>query len=417
MTDASANLIAPSELRVAIVHYWFVGYTGGEQVVNALAEMFPQADLFALVAKPECLPPSLRSHKLYTSFLQNIPGSRRWHRHFLPLHPFALEQLDLSGYDLVISSESGPAKGVVTPSSTCHICYCHSPMRYIWDMYHPYRKEMVGPVRAIFSLTAHYMRLWDLATASRVDHFVANSEYVASRIRKHYRRDASVIYPPVSVAAGYLSDRIEDYYLVVSRLIDYKRVDLAIEACKRLGRRLRVVGDGDQYKRLRKLAGPATEFVGYLSNRDLHQAYAGCRALLFPGEEDFGMIPVEAQSFGRPVIAYGRGGALETVIDVTRDESLGPEASSGIFFGEQRPESLLDAILLFESMESRFNPSLIRSNAQRFDVSQFKTRMGEFIGQCWLQHPISSVVSRNPVACVSRFNPGPGDNAKRSTVA
>lgn len=394
MTDVPSNFLTLSDLRVAIVHYWFVGYTGGEQVVNALAEMFPQADLFALVAKRECLPPSLRSRKLRTSFLQKIPGSRRWHRHFLPLQPFALEQLDLSNYDLVISSESGPAKGIVTSSSTCHICYCHSPMRYIWDMYHPYRKGMGGLVGVIFSLTAHYVRLWDLATASRVDHFVANSEYVASRIRKHYRRDSSVIHPPVDVAAGYLSDRIDDYYLIVNRLIDYKRVDVAIEACKRLGRRLRVVGDGDQYKRLRQIAGPETEFVGHLSNRDLHEAYAHCRALIFPGEEDFGIIPVEAQSFGRPVIAYGRGGALETVIDLTHDEPLGPETSTGIFFAEQQPESLLEAMLTFESMESRFNPNLIRSSAQRFDVSQFKARMGEFIGQCLLQHQSSLNLAR-----------------------
>ena len=396
MTDVFSNVENLSRLRVAIVHYWFVGYTGGEQVVHALAEMFPQADLYALVAKPESLPPSLRSRKLHTSFLQRIPGSRRWHRHFLPLQPFALEQLDLSNYDLVISSESGPAKGVVTPSSACHICYCHSPMRYLWDMYHPYRKGMGRVVRAIFSLTAHYLRVWDLATASRVDHFVANSEYVANRIRKHYRRDSTVIHPPVNVAAGYLSDRIGDYYLVVNRLIDYKRVDLAIEACQQLGRPLRVVGEGAQYKRLRRMAGPSTEFVGHLSEKELHQAYAHCRALLFPGEEDFGMIPVEAQSFGRPVIAFGRGGVLETVIDVTADETLGPEASTGIFFAEQRPESLRDAILMFESMEGKFNPTLIRSSAQRFDVSQFKTRMGEFIGQCWLQHQTSAVASSHP---------------------
>jgi glycosyltransferase involved in cell wall biosynthesis len=375
-----------NNLRVAIVHYWFVGFTGGEKIVEALAELFPQADLFALVAKPECLPDTLRSRKLTTSFLQHIPGSRRWHRHFLPLQPFALEQLDLTGYDLVISLESGPAKGVITHTETCHICYCLSPMRYLWDMYPAYRSGLSPLARVIFSMTAHYLRMWDYASASRVDHFGAISQTVASRVRKHYHRDASVIYPPVKVSSGYLSQRRDDFYLVVSRLVDYKRVDLAIRACNQLKRPLRIIGEGDQYKNLRSIAGPSVEFLGHVDDETVNENYARCRALLFPGEEDFGIVPVEAQSFGRPVIAYGRGGALETVTGLTSDGSCSPQNCTGLFFAEQTPESLADAMRTFESLEARLDPRLIQSSVQRFDASRFHTEMQEFIDQCLADH-------------------------------
>ena len=234
---AAADLRSLQKLRVAIVHYWFVSHRGGERVVEAIAGMFPQADVFSLVADAEAIPQSLRGRSIKTSFLQNLPGSTRWHRHFLLLHPLALEQFDLSDYDLVLSSESGPAKGVLTRAGTCHVCYCHSPMRYLWDFYHRYRNgATVGRwSRPFFTLASHYLRMWDAASADRVDYFVANSRNVASRIRKHYRRDATVIYPPVNVDAGYVADKIEDFYLAVGHLVDYKRMDLAIAACNRLG--------------------------------------------------------------------------------------------------------------------------------------------------------------------------------------
>ena len=390
----SASTISTSP-RVAIVHYWFVGFTGGEKVVEALAEMFPQADLFALVAKPECLPDTLRSRKLSTSFLQRIPGSRRWHQYFFPLQPFALEQFDLSGYDLVISLESGPAKGVLTHSETCHICYCLSPMRYLWDMYPSYRNSLGRLVRIVFSLTAHYMRIWDLASASRVDYFGAISHAIASRVRKHYRRDASVIYPPVRISDGYFAENRGEYYLVVSRLVDYKRVDIAIQACNQLRRPLHIVGKGDQYKQLHRIAGPTVKFLGHLKEEDLHECYAQCRALLFPGEEDFGLVPVEAQAFGRPVIAYGRGGALETVIGYSAEDGGGPETSTGIFFSAQTPESLADTILRFESIEGRFSPGFIRSSVQRFDIPRFKAEMHDFIEECMADHRAAYGTSTN----------------------
>jgi glycosyltransferase involved in cell wall biosynthesis len=372
-------------IRVAIVHYWFVSYRGGERVVEALASMFPQADLFSPVANPEALPHSLRGHHLRTSFLQKLPGSHRWHRRFLPLYPLALEQFDLSGYDLVISSESGPAKGVITSAGTCHICYCHSPMRYLWDFYHNYRNgsTMGRCSRPVFTLASHYLRMWDAASAHRVDYFAANSQNVASRIRKHYRRNAAVIYPPVNIDAGYLAERTDDYYLSVGQLVDYKRMDLAIMACNRLGRRLRVVGEGEQYARLKKLAGPSITFCGSLSEEQLHEQYAHCRALLFPGEEDFGMVPVEALSFGRPVIAFDRGGTRETVRGIYPGSGCAPEASSGIFFRDQSVDSVISGIRAFEEAEHRFSPFFIKQQAERFGPTHFREGFSSFLAEKW----------------------------------
>ena len=372
-----ADAIKLTRLRVALCHYWFNGYGGGERVVEALAEVFPQAHFFSLLAGEGHALPAVRG-RLTTSFVDRIPGAARWHRHFLPLYPFALEQFDFSDFDLVISSESGPAKGVITSPQTCHICYCHSPMRYIWDMYHQSRKSMNPVTRAIFSATAHYMRLWDFSTAARVDYFVANSRFIAARIRKCYRRESTVIHPPVNVSHGYVAADTDDYYLVVSRFVPYKRVEVAIEACNRLRRRLRVVGDGPEYKALRDLAGPTVEFLGRLDESALHEIYARCRALLFPGEEDFGIVPVEAQSPGRPVIAYGRGGALETVIaDLSGSDD--PASCTGVFFPDPNVDSLCDAIQRFERLESRFRPEFIRNSVERFSLERFKAEFATFV--------------------------------------
>jgi glycosyltransferase involved in cell wall biosynthesis len=370
-----------ANLRVAIVHYWFVARRGGERVVEALGGMFPQADFYTLVLDRNTLSPALQNRSFTTSFLQNLPGSKHYYRKLLPLFPLALEQFRLDDYDLVISSESGPAKGVLTRSGTCHICYCHTPMRYLWDVYHRYRQASGRISRAVFSVAANYMRTWDLATASRVDYFIANSDNVASRIRKHYRREAKVINPPVDVASGYISDVLEDYYLVVSQLVDYKRIDLAIQACNRLQRPLRIIGDGEQYKQLRRLAGRTIQFLGSLPDEGVHENYARCRALLFPGEEDFGIVPVEAQSFGRPVIAYGRGGALETVRGEFAEESDDPASSTGIFFREQSVASLVSAIQAFEQVESRFSPGFVRAQVARFGIERFKAEMARFVAE------------------------------------
>jgi glycosyltransferase involved in cell wall biosynthesis len=382
-TVARLGIASLEKLRIAIVHYWFVNRRGGERVVETMAKMFPEADLFSLVVDFEKLHPTLRERAIQTSFLQKVPGGRRWHRHMLPFYPLALEQFDLSGYDLVLSSESGPAKGVLTNSRTCHVCYCHSPMRYLWDFYQNYKNgRSLGILsRPVFLLASHYLRMWDAASAQRVDHFVANSRTVAARIRKHYRREAAVIHPPVDTRAGCLASRIEDYYLFVGQLVDYKRADIAIEACNRLGRRLHVVGEGEQYRALRRLAGPSITFCGPLSDRELHEQYAHCRALIFPGEEDFGIVPVEAMSFGRPVLAYGRGGATETVKGFLPNESPAAATSSGLFFDEQASESLTEAMLAFEKIESHFSPFWIKQSVERFDESHFTASLGKYLAE------------------------------------
>jgi glycosyltransferase involved in cell wall biosynthesis len=376
-----------STLRVAIVHYWFVRLRGGERVLEALAGMFPQADIFTLVLDLKALPPSLRSRKFTTSFLQRIPGIRRHYKKFLPLFPLALEQFRLDEYDLVISSESGAAKGILTRPHTCHICYCHTPMRYVWDMYHQYRSSAPGGAlgRSFYSIAASYVRQWDYAASARVDYFVASSHNAASRIAKYYRRNAEVIHPPVSIRSFSIGTNSEDFYLVVSPLVVYKRVDLAISACNALNRRLVVIGQGDLTQALRKMAGPTITFLGYQPDEVVRDHYQRCRAFIFPCEDDIGLTPIEAQACGRPVIAFGRGGALETVVGGFPSSSFMPESSTGIFFAEQSAESLAEAIRFFEANENRFSPAFIRRHAERFDVPRFKAEMYAFINAKMLE--------------------------------
>jgi glycosyltransferase involved in cell wall biosynthesis len=259
----------------------------------------------------------------------------------------------------------------------------------------------MGPLtRPLFSLAAHYLRIWDYASAGRVDHFVANSQFVASRIQKVYGRQSCVIYPPVSDPSIEVPDRIGDYYLAVGRLVDYKRFDLAVEACTRTGRRLRIVGDGPQYRALRRLAGSTVQFLGPLGDSDLQEQFAACRALLFPGEEDFGIVPVEAQTFGRPVIAYGSGGALETVLGFSRAADFYPEAT-GVFFSDQSVESLLQGMQVFEICESRFSRSQIQGHSKKFGIDRFKSEFGEYVSERWAQfkaeRTVASISTREPI--------------------
>jgi glycosyltransferase involved in cell wall biosynthesis len=372
-----------SRLRVALVHYWFVSRRGGERVVEVLAEMFPQADFFTLLLDRTALPPTLQDRKFTASFLQKFPGVTRHYRKLMPLFPLALEHFRLDDYDLVISSESGPAKGVMTRPRTCHICYCHTPMRYVWDMYHDYRSAAPGGRlgSAFYTLAAHYVRMWDYAAAARVDHFAASSLNGAARIRKYYRREARVIYPPVEIGSFSVSHQLDDFYLIVSPLVSYKRVDLAIDACNALKRRLIVIGKGEQLSSLRKLAGPTVNLLGFQPDEVVREHYQRCRALLFPGEEDIGLTPIEAQASGRPVIAYARGGVLETVNGFFAGEAPDPKSSTGVFFRKQSADSLREAIEAFEAFESRFSPAVIRANVHRFDLPRFKAEMGAFIAE------------------------------------
>jgi glycosyltransferase involved in cell wall biosynthesis len=372
-----------SQLRVALVHYWYVRRRGGERVLEVLADMFPQADIFMLVYDPGSLADSIKAHKITGSFLQKLPQVKRYYGALLPFFPIALEQLRLDEYDLVISQESGPAKGVITRADACHICYCHTPMRYLWDMYHDYLDDApFGPLgRAFYSLVSHYLRQWDYASAARVNHFVASSQNGAKRIRKYYGRESDVIYPPVDVDSFSVSDAHDDFYLVVSPLVPYKRIDLAVEACNVLRRRLIVIGDGPEKSALMKVAGPTVAFLGFQTDKVVREHYRRCRAFLFPGEEDIGLTPIEAQASGRPVIAYGRGGAVETVGGFYPGEDADPEEATGLFFAEQSADSLMEAILAFEAVAWKFSPALIRAQAERFDVRHFKDQLGNFIAE------------------------------------
>ena len=354
-------------MKVALIHYWLVGMRGGEKVLEALCRLFPQADIYTHVYVPEKISPLIRQHKVRTTFINKLPRAARWYQKYLPLMPLALEQLDLRGYDLVISSESGPAKGVLTDALTPHICYCHSPMRYLWDFYPRYLAEC-GPVSGpAFRLFAHKLRLWDLASSFRVDHFVANSQHVAKRIAKHYRRDAAVIHPPVDAAAFAPKDGIftrpgpDAPYLCHCQLVGYKRVDLAVQAFTQSGRKLLVVGDGEQRAALERMAGPSIRFLGWQEQQATQRTMQECRALVFPGEEDFGIVPVEAQAAGRPVIAFGRGGALETVRD----------RETGLFFQDQSVDALNEAVARFEQMEEHFDPQALARHAQAYTAEHF----------------------------------------------
>lgn len=386
--------VGRDDIRVALVHYWLATWGGGEKVLRELVGMFPQADVFAVVASDEIVG-KIGANRVRTSFVQKLPGSIRWHRHFLPLYPMALEQFDLRDYDLVISSHSGPAHGVLTSADTCHISYCHSPIRSIWEMHDEYENEMSAVARFVFRPVAHYMRLWEVASASRVDFFAANSFNVAKRIAKTYRRDATVIYPPVELARDRVAKSAGDYYLVVGRLVGYKRVDLAIEACKRTGRALHVVGGGPQLAALRRAAGHSKiEFVTNASDEQLAAEYANCRALLFPAEDDFGMVPVEAQGYGRPVIAYGRGGALESVVGADCSDDIHSDSTTGVFFREQTVDAVVAALQLFEREEHRFDADVIRANASRFSPQVFCASMAKFIANCREAHEIGAATQR-----------------------
>jgi glycosyltransferase involved in cell wall biosynthesis len=352
-------------MRAAIVHYWLLNMRGGEKVVEALCRLLPGADLFTLFYDPERVSPFIRSHRVRTSFLQPF---RKHYRSLLPAMPLALESFDLREYDLVVSSESGPAKGVITPSTTRHVCYCHTPMRYLWDLYPAYRNEWTHSriKRALMAPFANYLRLWDYASAARVDEFAANSENVRRRIWKTYRRESTVVHPPVAVETFYWKPP-QDYYLIVSEFVAYKRLDAAIRVFARNGRKLRLVGDGPEFKALKRAATANIEFCGRVDDKELRELYASCRAFLMPGEEDFGLTPVEALASGKPVIALGRGGALESV---PLSDPLG-----GLFYAEPTDDALQNAIAQWDELEDRIDPRALKAHAAKFSESEFTKKL------------------------------------------
>lgn len=369
-------------MKVAIVHYWLVGMRGGEKVIEALCRMYPDADVFTHVYVPEAVSDEIKRHKVTTSFIGKLPRAAKLYQRYLPLMPLALEQLDLRGYDLIISSESGPAKGIVPPPGAMHICYCHSPMRYIWNMFHEYRNRSGLITRLVMPALAHYIRNWDSVSANRVDHFIANSETVAARLHRYYRRASTVIHPPVDVDAfEVLPDGlVEDYCLMVGELVGYKRPELAVEAFNRTGRRLVVIGGGEMLAELRRIAKPNVQVLGPQPFSVLRHYYSRCRALIFPGEEDFGIVPVEAMASGRPVIAFRRGGATETVVD----------GMTGVFFDEQSVDALIAAEERARSIA--WDSSEIAAYASHFSTAVFEKQMALHINQ--LLKPLAGTISR-----------------------
>ncbi len=356
-------------MRVAIIHYWFVNWRGGEKVLRAISDLFPQADIFAHVADPGLIERELPGRRVKTTFISKLPFSRTQYQKYLSLMPLALEQLDLRSYDLIISSESGPAKGVIVPPGAMHICYCHSPMRYVWDMYQEYTSQLGLMRRIVIAPLLHRLRVWDQLSAQRVDHYIANSGFVAQRIQKYYRRDAEVIHPPVAVHDFAASRSTGDFFLWVGQFVGYKRPDLAVDAFNALGLPLVMIGDGELLGRLKRKAKRNVSLLGRQPWEVVQDHYARCRGVVFPGVEDFGIVPVEAMACGKPVIAYAAGGVLESVVN----------GSTGILFDEQTSEGLRRAIRTFESCEAQFDPGALRQHAMRFSEQRFKDQFRTFL--------------------------------------
>lgn len=364
-------------MKVAIIHYWLVGMRGGEKVVEQFCELFPDADIFTHAYDPGSITPTISKHRVVTSFISKLPGGARHFRRYLPLMPRALEALDLSSYDLVISSESGPAKAVITAPDALHVCYVHSPMRYLWDQKKVYSDDASVLERLALAFMGHKLRIWDTASACRPDVLIANSDFVRKRIRKCWGREASVICPPVQVGffadsadhqTAHMPENNEAPYLFVGELVGYKQPALAIQACNKLNRPLIVVGDGPLRKKLEMQAGPSVTFRGRVSNEDLLNLYKNCKALLYPGVEDFGITPLEVAAAGRPTIALNKGGACETVV----------HKSTGFLYEDSTIDGLIAAIQEFEQ-SNWFRPSEAIRQAGAFSPDIFKKSFLEIL--------------------------------------
>lgn len=362
-------------MKVALVHDHLAQDGGAERVLQALAEMFPEAPIYTLLYDKKVVDKNYKDRRIEASIIQRLPGGVKHYQWYMPFMPMAVEFFDLRGYDIVISDASAFAKGVITSSNTLHICYCHTPTRYLWDYTHQYINELRYNkyFKKIISLVLNYIRMWDKLAADRVDKFIANSKFIACRINKYYRRDSMVVYPPVDVDNFKISSQTGDYYLIGGRLAPYKRVDIVIEAFNRLGLKLKIFGDGVDLPRLKKLAdgNDKIEFIGRVSDQEKAELYSKCLAFINPQEEDFGITAVEAMASGRPVIAYRAGGATETVI----------EKETGVFFNEQTAGSIIAAVSNFKA--DSFDPGKIKRYAEKFSVERFKKEMGEFIEKEW----------------------------------
>ncbi|MZK52797.1 glycosyltransferase [Clostridium beijerinckii] len=358
-------------MKVAIVHEWLTIYGGSERVTEVFHEIFPKAPIYCLVYDNKTMPDRFRNYDIRTTFVQKLPFSKKRYKDYLPLMPMAFEELDLTEYDLIISSSTACAKGVITRSDAVHICYCHTPTRYLWEFYYEYTKNMSKLKKIIISMFIHKLRIWDRLAADRVDYFIANSNYIAGRISKYYRRKSKVIFPPVNTHLYNINDKNEEYYLIVSRLVTYKKVDLAVEAFNKLGLPLIIIGDGPERREIEKIASSNIKFLGRLTDEEIREYYSKCKAFIFPGEEDFGLTPVECQASGGPVIAYKKGGALDTVLD----------EKTGILFREQSVESLIEAVEKFEKYGVEYDRQQIKEYSEKFSVDRFKKEFEDYVNQ------------------------------------
>ena len=358
-------------MRIALIHDWLTGMRGGERCLEVFCELFPQAHLYTLLHIPGSVSSSIEQMPIKTSFIQHLPFSKKAYRRYLPLFPMAIERFNLKEYDFILSCSHCVAKGIIPSPDALHVSYMLTPMRYAWDMYSEYfgeNKKMIIP------FFIHYLRMWDVTSSYRVDHFLCISKHVEHRIQKFYRREAEIIHPPVEVSRFRLANKKEDFFLIVSSFAPYKKIDSAIEAFNRLGYPIKIIGSGPAEKRLKSMAASNVEFLGWQPDEVIADYYGKCRALIFPGEEDFGIVPLEAMACGNPVIAYGKGGALETIIAYNQ-RNKGKEDPTGIFFYEHRVDALIDAIQRFGDIEKEFDPKAIRSYVLQWDREIFKEKI------------------------------------------
>ena len=367
-------------MKVALVHDWLTGMRGGEKCLEDFCALFPDADLYTLVYNPDAVSPTIRRMNVKTSWIDRLPGARKYFRYLLPFFPQAMESFELGDYDLIFSSSHCVAKGIF-PHRALHIAYVYTPMRYIWDMGDSYLSGGTSLIaRAGLALSRPYLRRWDLRSTARVDQFIAISNNVAAKIERIYGRSAKVIYPPVDFEKFHLSDKLQPYYLIVSALVPYKRIDLAVDAFNALKLPLKITGDGPLRRFLQRRAKSNIEFLGWVDDPKLVELYSQCQALIFPGEEDFGIAPLEAQASGRPVIAFNKGGLCETVIGL---DGASPERPpTGLFFSDQQTESLMNAIEHYQKNRGEFHPEQIRRHAANFSRERFKLEMAEYIDVC-----------------------------------
>lgn len=366
--------IPPRKPKVAIVHYWLVNMRGGEKALEALLEMYPEADIFTNVYDEKSISEKIKSHKIFTTYVNKLPFAKKFYQKYMPLMPNALKELDLSQYDLVISSESGPAKGVVVSPNAYHLCYCHTPMRYCWDMYHEYFAKSGFLTKFFMKRLIPRLRQWDISSSNLVDRFVTNSNYVSKRINRYYNRPADVVFGPTDIEKFMKVERNPgDFYLFFGQLVDYKRVDLAIEACLQSGRKLVVAGEGNKKIRKKYSRHPEIQFLGRVSDEKLLELFATTRALIFPGVEDLGLVPIEANAAGVPVIAYNDGGATDTIKD----------GHTGLLFTEQTVEDLIGALDLFESLppDTFSDRRVFTENVKQFSKEEFQKRIEKIVSE------------------------------------